>query len=63
MLGPNIRFLALIRLHTTLLHRFRTRLKHWSPLCVLLEFSCSQSVTSALLAPVVSDLVALSVFL
>lgn len=63
MLGPKIRFLALIRLHTTLLHRFRTRLKHWRPLCVLLEFSCNQSVTSVLLTMVVSDLVALSVLL
>lgn len=63
MLVPDIRFLALIRLHTTLLHRFRTKLKHCRPLCVLLEFSCSQSVTSALLTTVVSDLVALSVFL
>lgn len=63
MLGPKIRFLALIRLHTTLLHRFRTRLKHWRALCVLLEFSCNQSVTSVLLTMVVSDLVALSVLL
>ena len=63
MLVPNIRFLAPIRLHTTSLRRFRTRLKHWRPLCVLLEFSCSQSVTSALLTTVVSDLEALYVFL
>ena len=61
MLGPKIRFLALIRLHTTLLHRFWTRLKHWRPLCVLLEFSWNQSVTSVLLTMVVSDLLALSV--